>query len=319
MTSSCLPEHRQLEDRRRRRLKPAPTMTSIAAGTQMGVVHLRVTDGSRASRFYQDVLGLTLLNHAGDAIRLGTGEAQLVVLHPGASRGVLKGTSGLYHLAIVLPSRMEFARVVGRLISIGYPHSPTDHLLTKSDYLWDPDGNGIEIYCETPEDGTWEFVDGGFISRTTDGRITSGRDPIDVPGLLSLLDPDNSLDERIPESSRMGHVHLHIHDLHEATRFYHKVIGFDVTGTAEAWGVSFVSAGGYHHHLGLNIWAGQGAPPSPPDAAGLVHFSIEVPAETDLHQLIARLESGGVPINPASEGILVRDPSGNPINIKIQA
>lgn len=317
MISNCFRVLRWAEDQRRRKRKLG-AMSSIAAGTGMGAVHLAVTDGSRASRFYQDVVGLTLLGEAGDAIRLGTSERALVVLHPRASQAVVRGTTGLYHLAIVLPSRVEFAKVVARLIAIGYPHSPTDHTLTKSDYLWDPDGNGIEIYCESPEDGTWEFADGGFISRTTDGRLTSGRDPIDIPALMSLLDPDDSLEEAIPAGSRMGHVHLHIHDLHEATRFYHEVIGFDVTGIAEAWGVSFVSAGGYHHHLGLNIWAGQGASPSPSDSAGLIHYSIEVPTETDLNEIIDRLHEDGAQISPAGEGVAVRDPSLNLINIRVR-
>lgn len=285
----------------------------------MGAIHLSVTDGMRALNFYQDVLGLTMLGHEGNRIRLGTQSLELVVLYPGAHRPVVRGTSGLYHLAIVVPSRKEFARVVARVISIGYPHAPTDHVLTKSDYLWDPDGNGIELYCESPEDGTWQFAGGGFTSITSDGRVTSGRDPIDVHGLMTLLDPEDSLDERLPEGSRMGHVHLHVHDLQEATRFYHEVIGLDITGVAKAWGVSFVSAGGYHHHLGLNIWAGEGAPPSPSGAAGLRHFSIEVPTEAELTEVIGRVEADGAEVTAAPNGILVKDPSSNLVNIHIQA
>jgi catechol 2,3-dioxygenase len=278
----------------------------------MGAVHLGVTDGEQAQLFYKHVVGLSLMGRDSDGtIRMGAEGLELVVLHPGARRPVLRGTSGLYHLAIVVPSRRELARVVGRLISIGYPHSPTDHVLTKSDYLWDPDGNGIEIYAETPEDGTWEFVNGIFRSRAKDGSLRSGRDPIDIPELLAELQPGDSLEEPIPVGTRMGHVHLHVHDLSEAVDFYHGVLGFDITGVAEAWGAAFVSAGGYHHHLGLNIWAGQGAPQAPDDASGLRHFTIELPAESDLSEVTVRLEQNAASLIESGTGVFVRDPSGN--------
>lgn len=281
----------------------------------MGAVHVGVTDGNRALAFYTDAVGLRLLpgNEAG--IHLGVAGRKLVVLHPGARRPVLTGTSGLYHLALVVPSRRELARVIGRLSLLGYPQSPTDHVLTKSDYFWDPDGNGIEVYAETPEDGTWIFTGGGFIGRASDGTARSGRDPIDVPELLAELDSDDRLEAPLPEQTRMGHVHLHIPDLDQATSFYHEVIGFDVTGVARGWGVSFVSAGGYHHHLGLNIWAGEGAPLAPADAAGLRHFTIELPSGSDLQDVLARLEQAGRPATESPGGFFVADPAGNRIRL----
>jgi catechol 2,3-dioxygenase len=292
---------------------------SIAPATRMGAVHLAVTDGERAQLFYEHVVGLSVLGRDdGGTIRMGAAGLELVVLHPGAHSPVLKGTSGLYHLAIVVPSRREMARVVGRLSAIGYPHSPTDHVLTKSDYLWDPDGNGIEIYAETPEDGTWEFVNGMFQSRARDGSLRSGRDPIDIPELFAELHPGDSLEEPIPAGSRMGHVHLHVHDVAHAVDFYHGALGFDITGVAETWGVAFVSAGGYHHHLGLNIWAGQGAPQAPDDASGLRHFTIEVPAQADLSLVTARLEQRGAHLKESGAGVFVRDPSGNRVYLKTQ-
>ena len=112
---------------------------SIAPATGVGAVHLAVTDGEQALAFYRDVLGLALLSRTGEEIRLGAGGRELVVLTPGASRQVLDRTTGLYHLALLVPDRRELARVVGRLMSLRYPNSPTDHVMTKSDYLWDPD------------------------------------------------------------------------------------------------------------------------------------------------------------------------------------
>ena len=122
----------------------------------------------------------------------------------------------------------------------------------------------------------------------------------------------------MPEGSRMGHVHLHIHDLSEAVDFYHGVLGFDISGVAEAWGAAFVSAGGYHHHLGLNTWAGEGAPQAPDDASGLRHFTIEVPAQSDLSIVTARLEEQGAVPTDSGAGVFVRDPSGNRVKLKTQ-
>ena len=233
------------------------TIQSIAADTGMGTVHLAVTDGPRGSRFYRDYVGLTELPSDGSEIRLGAAGRELVVLHPGAERPVVKGTSGLYHLALLVPSRRELARVIARLGALGWDQYPTDHVMTKANYLWDPDGNGIEVYTETPEDGTMGFANGTFVAHDKDGRPRSGRDPIDLEELFSQLTKDDGLEAPMPAGTKMGHVHLHVADVREALRFYHSLVGFDVMG--EVPGVGFVSAGGYHHHVGLNTWAGRGA------------------------------------------------------------
>jgi len=284
---------------------------SIAPATGVGAVHLAVTDGSRAATFYQNVLGLQMLEE-GPAIRLGAEGRELVVLHPGAVQPVTQGTTGLYHLAIVVPDRKEFARVVKRLSEIGYPHAPTDHTLTKSDYLWDPDGNGIEVYVETPEDGTWFMTEDDFGARDSSGRIRSGRDPIDLRQLFADLPPEEDVFVPLPAGSRMGHVHLHVRDIDEAVGFYNGLVGFDVTGVVPRLGMAFVSAGGYHHHLGLNTWAGRGAPPAPAGSAGLLEFTIELPTSGDLDEVISRLDRGGVKLADSPEGgVAVRDASGN--------
>jgi catechol 2,3-dioxygenase len=284
---------------------------SIAAATGVGAVHLAVTDPKIALTFYRNILGLDLLDD-GPPIRLGAGGRELVVLHPGAGDAVPQGTTGLYHLAIVVPDRREFARVVRRLTEVRYPHAPTDHTLTKADYLWDPDGNGIEVYVETPEDGTWFMNDDEFAARDSSGRLRSGRDPINLRRLFAELTPDDDVFLPLPAASRMGHVHLHIRDVDEAVRFYSDLIGFDVMGRSRRIGAAFVSAGGYHHHLGLNTWAGKGAPRPPEGAAGLRRFTIEVPAESELDDVVSRLGRGGVGITDSPEGgVLAEDPSGN--------
>ncbi|MDQ4148641.1 MAG: VOC family protein [Actinomycetota bacterium] len=294
--------------------------TSIAAETGVGSVHLSVTDGGRALDFYQDVLGLVQVSKSSNEIRLGpVGGRVLVVLHPGATRPVPARSTGLYHLAIVVPSRRELARVIGRVMSYGYPNSPTDHTMTKSDYLWDPDGNGIEVYAETPEDGTWFMSETEFAARASDGSWRSGRDPIDLEKLFAELEPDDRLDDPMPEATKMGHVHLHIRDVDEAVHFYSDLIGFDVMGLSRSFGVAFVSAGGYHHHIGLNTWAGRGAPRPPLEAAGLRHFTIEVPTPGDLAEVGDRLQAGGVAVDGDPAGDLwVEDPSGNRIRITVR-
>lgn len=282
----------------------------------MGAVHLAVTDGPRAARFYHDYVGLTELPSDGQVIRLGAAGRELVVLHPGAERPVVARTSGLYHLAILVPDRRELARVIARLKALEWDQYPTDHVMTKADYLWDPDGNGIEIYTESPEDGTMGFGNGTFVAYDKEGRPRSGRDPIDLEELFSHLAKDDLINASMPAGTKMGHVHLHVADVKEALRFYHDLVGFDIMG--EVPGVGFVSAGGYHHHLGLNTWAGQGARPAPPRSAGLRQFTIEVPTGRDLEAVVARLEHGEVRVSETTDGFAASDPSANQVQITVR-
>ncbi len=277
----------------------------------MGAVHLAVTDGDRALRFYRDYVGLTRLASTGPEIRLGAASRELVVLYQGAERSVLPRTSGLYHLAIVVPDRRELARVIARLGRLGWDQYPTDHVMTKADYLWDPDGNGLEIYVESPEDGTMGFANGTFVAYDKDGRPRSGREPIDLGEMFSHLAPEDRLDAPMPAGTRMGHVHLHVADVEDALRFYCDLVGFDVMGHVP--GVGFVSAGGYHHHLGLNTWAGRGAQPAPPGSAGLRRFTIELPTRRDLEDVAGRLERGEVQVAEVAEGFAAVDPSANQV------
>ena len=294
---------------------PAP---SLPAATGVGAVHLSVTDAGRALAYYRDVVGLTPLDVDDGRVHLGSAERELVVLYPGASGGVAQNHTGLYHLALVVPSRRELARVVARLGQLGIDQYPTDHVMTKSDYIWDPDGNGIEIYCESPEDGTFAFAAGTFAAYDNQGRMRSGRDPIDIPALMAELRPEDRLDDPLPPGTRMGHVHLHVRDVDEAVAFYHGLVGFDVMGIGAAIGAAFVSAGGYHHHLGLNTWAGRGAPPPAPNTSGLRHFTIEVPTESDLAELVTRMRDSGVEVSETAEGRFASDPSANRFRLRVR-
>ena len=286
---------------------------SIAAATGVGAVHLAVTDGARSAAFYQDVVGLRPLEAApGAPLRLGAGGRELVVLHPGASGPVTPRRTGLYHLALVVPSRRDLALAIARIADAGVGQSPTDHVLTKADYLSDPDGNGIEIYTETPEDGVWTFGGpGGFGARDNQGRPRSGRDPIDIEELFSHVLPDDRPEAPLPEGTRMGHVHLHVSKLQDAVDFYEGLVGFDLTGISPEIGMAFLSAGGYHHHLGLNTWSGVGAKPAPDGTAGLRQFTVEVPTAADLEGVAERLAEAGVAIAFEGGELEASDPSSN--------
>ena len=155
-------------------------------------------------------------------------------------------------------------------------------MITKSTYLSDPEGNGIEIYADSPEDGSAAMVDGNYVVRRADGTPSDGREALDVPALMKELAPGERFDVPMPPATRIGHVHLHVADLDEAMHFYRDVLGFGDQGLARAFRMGMVSAGGYHHHIGFNTWAGAGAPPPPPDALGLRYFTVELPDETEL-------------------------------------
>src|SRR5438094_750030 len=289
-----------------------------AAKTGMGAVELAVTAADRALKFYQQYVGLTTIPGDGPEIRMGAHGRELVVLHPGAERPVVPRTSGLYHLAIVLPDRRELARVIGRLAGLRWEQYPTDHVMTKANYLWDPDGNGIEIYTESPEDGTMGFANGTFVAYDKDGKPRSGRDPIDLEELFSHLTTDDradGLDKPMPAGTKMGHVHLHVADVDDALRFYHDLVGFDVMGHVP--GTGFVSAGGYHHHLGLNEWAGRGARPAPPGHAGLRRFTVELPTRRDLDDVTSRLEHGDVRVVEEGDGLAAVDPPANRVLFRV--
>ena len=284
---------------------------SIHPATKIGVVALRVSNLENQLTFYQQALGFQLHWREGNKAGLGAGGADLLHLTEETDLKRYRGVTGLYHFAVLFPNRRELARVMARLFALKYPNAPTDHIMTKTTYLDDPEGNGIELYCESPEDGTWTLANGEYITRRTDGSLSNGREPLDVNALLTHLKEDDRLDVSIPPETRVGHIHLHVRNIDEAMDFYHGILGFDVMGVAKTFRMGFVSAGGYHHHIGLNTWQGEGAPPPPADALGLRHFAVELPDQNALDQVIARVEKAGIPANQTEDGLLVYDPSQN--------
>jgi catechol 2,3-dioxygenase len=292
----------------------------IPAQTELGSVHLSVTKAEPALEFYRDVLKLTPLASTGDSIRLGTPDGrELVVLHPGAVRPFPKGRSGLYHLALAVPNIKELARFEARLSTIGYEHYPTDHVISKSIYLWDGDGNGIEVYKETPEDGTFTYIGGEPIVRDRRGMQRSGRDPIDLRWLLGHLESRDDPDSVTPDGTNMGHVHLHVSDLDDSMRFYSEVLGFEKLMFSKSMGMSDVTSNDYRpHRIAFNVWAGQGASPAPVGSSGLRHFTIALPTAEDVKALGTRFKREDTRFSEESDALLVNDPSQNIIRIQVR-
>jgi catechol 2,3-dioxygenase len=285
----------------------------IHPATRMGHVALRVADLERQVEFYQSVIGLHLHWREGAEAALGAGKEDLLRLSEARGAQRLRGVTGLYHFALLLPDRRELARAVGRLFALRYPNYPTDHLMTKTTYLDDPEGNNIELYTDTPEDGVFQFINGRLVARHANGSPSDGREALDVEALFHNHIEGDRLDAPMPPETRMGHIHLYVADLDATMHFYHDLMGFDDQGIARDFRMGMVSAGGYHHHIGFNTWVGEGAPPPPPGALGLRYFTIVLPDPAELKRVVERLQDAGVVIEKSEQGFSVQDPSKNTV------
>jgi len=290
---------------------------SIHPKTMMGQISLRVANLDNQIEFYTKAMGFKLHWRDGNKAGLGSGAQDILVMTQEANLKKYQRVTGLYHVAYLFPNRHELALAMARLFAIKYPNSPTDHIMTKTTYLDDLEGNGIELYCESPEDGTWAFKDGKYESRRSDGSWSDGREPLDVDALFKHIKEDDKLDAPVPPEFRIGHVHLHVRNVDEAVNFYHGIIGFDVMGIAKQFQMGFVSAGGYHHHLGLNTWQGAGAPPPPEDAVGLRYFTIDLPDQRAYDEVVARVDAAGISSNGTEDGLLLHDPSQNGVILRV--
>jgi len=252
---------------------------------RLGPIHLTVSDVDRSVGFYQDALGLQQHRRENGTAALGVGEDDLVVLHEEPGARPAGRHAGLYHYALLSPSREELARALQRLAVTRTPiQGASDHGVSEAIYLSDPDGNGIELYADRPRD-QWPPPAPG-------DRVGMYTQALDVSGLLDVVGDEPPRPQAGP-GLRMGHVHLHVSDLDEAVRFYRDRLGFEVM--AHIPNAAFLSAGGYHHHLGLNTWRGVGVPPAPPGTVGMRHWTVV-------------LDDEDAPV----EG-LVRDPSENAV------
>ena len=276
----------------------------IDPATSVGGVHLTISDLTRSVRFYESHLGFLVHRRDDRTAWLGAGGPDLLVLSQSETAPRVRGTTGLYHFAILVPTRADLARALRRLVDTGtVMQGAADHGVSEALYLADPDGNGIEIYRDCPR-AAWPYAG---------GQLRMGADPIDLDELFAEK-PDTDDGAPLATGTVIGHVHLHVSRLDEAERFYVGVLGFELM---QRYGPSalFVSAGGYHHHIGLNTWAGVGAPPPPPGAIGLRHFVVQLPTAAAVEEVAARARAAGVPTEAVEGGILVRDPAGNVLKL----
>lgn len=285
----------------------------IHPGTRLGRVHYTVANLEQVAGFYRDILGFRLLWQDGATAALGAGERELLRLTevPGARR--VRRTTGLYHTAFLVPTRRELAHLLRRIIETRTPiQGHSNHGTHLAIYLPDPEGNGIELAWDFPRE-VWPMKDGLYDLSSTP------RTGVDLRELLGELDRDPSSWEGLHPDTVVGHVHLHVADLGETEAFYHGLLGMDVTLLSHDFGALFLSAGGYHHHVGSNIWLGPGAPPAPEDATGLRYFTIVVPDGEELARIRARLDATGVSHRPEEGGIFIKDPSSIGVLIKSAA
>lgn len=290
---------------------------ALPTGTTLGPVHLAVTDRENALAIWRDVVGLDFVAEADGALSLGIDGKELIVLELGATRPVVQRTTGLYHVAIHVPTRPDLAQFAVRALQRGVRISPTDHLVSEAIYLWDLDGNGIEITFETPWRGTLGDPEAGSYATTAEGKPHSGREPIDMDDLLGELGENPALEARMPVGTRIGHVHLHVNDLHQAMRFYRDGLGFGGLFIIKSFGMGDVGLGYMPHAIAFNIWAGPNAAQAPAGSAGLRWFGVNVPDQTTLEDIRARLTAIGAAFEEAGGGIEVRDPSGNLVKVRL--
>ncbi len=286
---------------------------SIHGDTQLGLVALTVADLNRSREFYRDVLGFKVLKESEGQAILGAAETPLLVLHylPGAGPAPTNrtGLTGLYHFAILVPTRLDLGRSLLHLVESGYPlGGASDHLVSEALYLSDPDNNGIEIYRDRPRN-EWPRVN---------NVLQMATDPLDLRALLAEAQADLRPWNGLAARTKLGHMHLQVGDIPEARKFYNGVLGFDIMFDMERMGALFVSAGGYHHHLGLNTWHSRGGKPAPEGSAGLRYFTILLPDEASLREVVARVDAAGLPHREENGGVVVEDPWRNGLLLLVE-
>jgi catechol 2,3-dioxygenase len=279
---------------------------TIAPETQIGLVSLAVADLNRSLTYYTQALGFVVLDQQEKHATLGVPGTPLLFLTE--ETGVKPfphdryGYTGLYHFAILLPSRADLGRWLGhwQTLSLPFP-GQGDHLVSEAFYITDPDGNGIEVYRDRPR-AEWPYIN---------GQLQMAADPIDVQGVLAAAEREGKPWSGFPVGTRLGHMHLQVGDIPQAETFYHEVLGFDVIVRMPS--ALFISAGGYHHHIGMNTWHSLHAGPAPAGIAGLRSFTIEMPNQEARDAVLARVRAAGYAATETGDFATFQDPWRNTI------
>ncbi len=286
--------------------------TSIDPATSVGLLSLTVADLERSLIFYTNIFGFTVLDRAEGVATLGAGTVPLLLIteRAGAKRFPhdRPGYTGLYHFAILVPTRADLGRWLRHWRELGLPDpGHGDHLVSEALYLTDPDGNGIEIYRDRPRsEWIWD-----------NGQVRMAVDPVDLRSVLAEGDALAKPWDGLPAGTRLGHMHLQIADIEKARAFYVDTLGFDLI--AEMPSALFVSAGGYHHHIGMNTWHSRGAGPTPDDTAGLRFFTVDFATAEARAAVLARLTAANILFTQHGDIVLVNDPFQTTIALRIGA
>jgi catechol 2,3-dioxygenase len=284
-----------------------PSGYRLPDATRLGGVRLQVADLERSLAFYQTVLGLAVRDQTATTATLtpqGAAESLVeLVEKKGARPSGMDRRLGLFHFAILLPTRAYLAAFVRHANGLGVQLGAGDHVVSEAFYLHDPDGLGIEVYADRPRAG-W---------RAVNRQLVMGTDPVDIANLLASSAASWN---GTPAETVMGHVHLHVGEIARASAFYSEALGFDRI----VWnypGALFLAAGGYHHHLGTNTWAGSGARNPSDDDARLLEWTIVVPSAADVAAVAAHLEAAGHAAHREDNiSIVTRDPWDTPVRIR---
>ncbi len=278
----------------------APAGHRLHARAELGAVHLQVSDLARSIAYYDEVIGLSaeVVNDSTAVLTAPGDRVPIVVLHhrAGAARVPGPGRLGLYHFAILLPDRAALGRFVAHLAALGAYAGMADHLVSEAVYLTDPDGLGIEVYADRPRDA-W---------RVSNRALEIGTMTLDANDLIRASAGVRW--EGVPAGTRIGHVHLFVSDLDAAARFYHHGLGLDKV-RLDFPGALFMSAGGYHHHLGTNSWAA-GAPAAQPNDARLLEWSVILPDQSDVEATARALANVGAQVSRSDGDVIAADPWG---------
>jgi catechol 2,3-dioxygenase len=282
------------------------TAQSIHPDTHIGTVTLRVSDLGRSLAFYEGVLGFQQRSRtAKEAVLSAQDDVLLLRLQElTGAPPQHRWSAGLYHVAILLPTQADLGEVLLRLANAKIPIGQGEHLVSQALYVSDPDGQGLELYRDRPRE-MWQWVN-GQVKMVTEG--------FDLRPLMDAAQQSGQFWEVLPAGTRIGHIHLRVGDLAQARDFYHTILGFDIT--ANLPGALFLSAGGYHHHIGLNTWQSQGAGPAPTDTVGLQEFVVALPHRAALSEVQERLVARNVAIEEqADNSIVVADPWRNRVKL----